>query len=218
MTGSVDRDAGFTLLELLVAMALVGLLSLVLWGGLHFGTQVWRVSDDDMREGDSVRMVQNELTRMISAAYPAFQQIDASHARILFDGDPHRLQFLAPDRATPGSMSVVTIEEAQGTHDVAMRTVTRAELATESDPGWSRILLDHLKSLEFSYYGSNNPQEEPAWHSEWKDRTRPPALVRIRVAFVDAHARHHPEFVIRPRIEADSSCMLDPIAKYCVGR
>ena len=36
------RDAaGFTLIELLVTLTLVGLISLVLFGGLRFGTRAW---------------------------------------------------------------------------------------------------------------------------------------------------------------------------------
>lgn len=218
MTRPVDGDGGFTLLELLVAISLLGLLSLVLWGGLRFGTQIWRTSDDGMKEGNRIRVVQSELTRMISGAYPAYEQADASHAGIAFDGGAHRLQFLAPDPSSPGAMSVVTLEQATDARDTVMRAVARAELATQSDSGTSRVLLRGLKSLDFSYFGSDSPQDESSWRAEWKDRTRPPELVRIKVAFADAKARRWPELVIKPQIEADSSCVLDPVAKYCVGR
>ncbi|MEE8085084.1 MAG: type II secretion system protein, partial [Alphaproteobacteria bacterium] len=37
-------QAGFTLLELMVSLALVGLLTMVLTGGIRFGARVWEAS------------------------------------------------------------------------------------------------------------------------------------------------------------------------------
>ena len=36
-----DGEAGFTLLELLISMTLLGLLMLVVLGGLRFGARAW---------------------------------------------------------------------------------------------------------------------------------------------------------------------------------
>jgi general secretion pathway protein J len=212
-------DAGFTLLELLVAMTLLGLLTLVLLGGLRFGTQIWQTSEEAMSDGNAIRSAQAELTRDISSAYPAFASIDPAHARILFTGQSDSMSLLAPDGNLPGSMARISIGVWQDNGHLTMGIESRPELMAPSAPGPSRtILLRGLKSLQFAYFGSDAPHGELTWHGDWQDRTVPPALVRVRVVFADKRARAWPDLIVAPRISADASCVLDPLTKYCQGR
>lgn len=217
MNGEATQDQGFTLLELLVAMALLGLLSLVLWGGLRFGTQVWRISGDDLEHGNKVRSVQAQLTRQITTAYPAFLRTDATHAVVAFDGGRDRLDFLTLDPMKPGSMVSVTLDAPMERGRREMRSRTHGELVRASNPE-TRILLKDLKSLEFSYFGTETLQDSASWHADWHDKMKPPQLVRIRVEFADRKSDLWPELIIAPRITADAACAFDAVTKYCKGR
>ncbi len=48
------RQAGFTLVELLVAMTLLAFLSITLFGGLRFGARSWEAVVDSSAERDHI--------------------------------------------------------------------------------------------------------------------------------------------------------------------
>ena len=52
------RQAGFTLVELLVAMTLLAFLSIALFGGLRFGARSWDVVIDSSVERDHIASTQ----------------------------------------------------------------------------------------------------------------------------------------------------------------
>ena len=94
--------AGFTLVELLVALTLVGLISLVLFGGLRFGTRAWEAGTSRGEESRRVAIVQSLLRRQLSqAVLPArrSREVDAPQA---FDGAAESIQFVAPLSAHVG--------------------------------------------------------------------------------------------------------------------
>ena len=60
---------GFTLLELLVAITIFGLLSVMMYGGLSFGARAWqRAGQADTRQSD-VQLVQSLLRRAFAEEY-----------------------------------------------------------------------------------------------------------------------------------------------------
>jgi general secretion pathway protein J len=62
------RAAGFTLLELLVAMALMALVALILAGGLQFATRAWHRAQAASDEMARVAGVHDALTTLFGRA------------------------------------------------------------------------------------------------------------------------------------------------------
>ena len=63
-----SAGAGFTLIELLIALALFGLISVVLFGGLRFGTRAWEAGNAHAERLEEVQAVQALLRRHIAQA------------------------------------------------------------------------------------------------------------------------------------------------------
>ena len=215
-----NPQAGFTLLELLVAITLMGLLSVVLLGGLRFGARVWEVSDRHNLGGNEIRRAQMRLRHDIERAWPFFDTSDSARPQVRFEGGKDRLDFLAPapsDLASGGYVEVhlVTVER-DGVLRLLMRT--RPELAGEGQPVREEILLSELSELKFSYFGADAVNGDPFWHESWKERTHLPALIRIEARFTPEDGRSWPDFSVAPRIEADVTCVFDPFTHFCKGR
>ncbi len=64
-------DQGFTLLELLVAITLLGLLMAALFGGLRLGARVWETGETRLDASARVQIVQDFLRQRLAEAAAA---------------------------------------------------------------------------------------------------------------------------------------------------
>lgn len=215
-------EAGFTLLELLIAMTLLGLLMVLLFGGLRFGARVWERSEAHTTDLDDIRIAQTFIRSEIEQAYPLLVLADPLHPHIDFDGAADAVRFLASAPTGIASAGRVHIDLRAVSQDggTVLMVKARPELSWDDTPGatHAEVLLTGVRSLSFSYFGSENPDAPARWQDIWTNRLHLPRLVRLRVAFEPGDKRIWPELVIAPRIAVDINCLYDPLTKACRGR
>jgi general secretion pathway protein J len=216
-----DGEAGFTLLELLISMTLLGLLMLVVLGGLRFGARAWERNEAHATATDDVRLAQTLLRHEIARIYPLFlmDQAHLEDGHVDFDGSENSMSFLAPSpqALANAGRARITLTRAEHGGRAALVFSAKPELAASNQP-YSEVLVQGLKSLDFSYFGSEQPEEAPSWHDRWSNEMRLPQLIRVHAIFADGDARNWPEFVVAPQISVDVSCDYDTLTKYCQGR
>jgi general secretion pathway protein J len=204
--------AGFTLLELLVTMSLLGLLTMVMFGSMRFGVQVWARTGTDLTAANDARKAEAVIAADLSRAYPLYSTTGTT-AEITFDGEAHRIRYLTPSQMA-GALETVALEaigdgEAQ---DLIRRS--RAELA-RSNEDHRKTLLTRLRAVTFWYFGAPRDGDKPAWSPEWRHQTRLPELIRVAIALKDGSIH---VFVVAPRLTADAGCVFDALTKSCRGR
>lgn len=208
------KEAGFTLLELLVAMTLLALLSLVLFGGFRFGTRAWDRAETSTANGNEIRRAQGAISDLLSRAYPEMDISDPLNPHIVFSGEASSVTLLGPDRMRDGALAITTISQ-QG--DTLAMTATPELARDPRKQTVTRKLLDHVKSFELSYFGATAPNDPPRWLPRWHDRSRLPKLIRVRAVL--EHTRPGwTEMIVVPRIAADANCNYDALTKFCQGR
>jgi general secretion pathway protein J len=213
-TGQLHDDSGFTLLELLVAMTLLGLLSIALFGALTFGVRSWERSETLTAQSNAVRQAQTLLSRTLGEAYPELLASDPTQQKIAFDGEAHSVRFLAPDPRMSGALDRIEIGVRQGSDALE----SRATLELAADARTTRtVILSGLSGFDISYYGKSAQDRDASWQDSWKDRASLPRLIRIRASFAQKRAAPWPDLLITPRISADVSCAVDPLTKDCRG-
>lgn len=210
-------EAGFTLLELLIAMTLLGLLTVALFSGLRFGTQVWARSEAATAATDKAYAFQALLSREIERAYPLFVTKDVTETHVEFDGTPAAMGFLGPDPQGSGAMLKIELLTVRDGGAQAFEIVEHPELSIAQNETVMAELRG-LRSAEFAYFGAEDEKTAPAWHASWHNMKRLPALIRIRAKFVRGTGAVWPDLVIAPRIEADVGCTIDFLTKNCQGR
>lgn len=116
----MTRDArGFTLLELLIALAIVAALLAVAFGGLRVGLAAWRQGEDRAEAHQHVRGIALALARVVEGAYPyAAPRETGKETELLFRGTAERLEVVtqAPPGAfaAPVAFAAVVVELASG--------------------------------------------------------------------------------------------------------
>jgi general secretion pathway protein J len=208
-------EAGFTLLELLVAMAVLSLLSLVMMGGLKFGARVWERTQGTSDESDAVTTAEAFIRHQLAATYPQWHDTGPDRPHVLFDGEAHSVAFLAPqpEQFGPGTNLQFALQRSStGDLDVTWQSQDAGTVPTHT------ALLRNISSVEFSYYGPSFGGAIAKWSDSWSNRARLPDLIRIRVVFPPKDRRVWPEFIVHPDITVDVRCIYEPLTRTCRGR
>ncbi|HLG90394.1 MAG TPA: prepilin-type N-terminal cleavage/methylation domain-containing protein [Alphaproteobacteria bacterium] len=197
------RSQGFTLVELLIAITLFALLSTLLFGSLRFGTRATDSGTARMERTAELATATNFLRNQLSDAQP-LPMSDGGNQSVAFDGEPDSLEFvgLPPAYLAPGGWHVLQlVTEKQGRRSrlmLRMRLIfTDGRSAAVSDAR-SSVLLDHVKMVEFAYFGALENEEKPEWHERWQGAPHLPRLVRLRITFADGEEAPDLIIALRP--------------------
>jgi general secretion pathway protein J len=195
--GDPDRQAGFTLLEVLVATALAGLLSLMLLGGVQTGGQVLEKSGARADRLARLGAASAYLRSHLAAAVPLEARQDGGTA-VRFEGRPDSLSFigLASPWQAVGGYQAVTLRVAPRADGIALIADWQPDRPGET--ARSSTLLDDLAAAEFSYFGMAAGQSRAAWHDHWQNQPVLPGLIRLRLKLNDG--REPPALLVAPRL------------------
>ena len=207
---------GFTLVETLASLTLIGLLSLLLETGAVAGRQ--RLARfEQASAGETVEAAEGLLRARLERSYPA-AHLYGVNPTIDFTGMPDQLNFIAPprDAAGPDMLRHYQLTLAPN-GDLQLNSVS--DLANDpTQPSERLVLLRGVASLDLAYYGVLANDRVPAWRARWESQALLPSLVRVRVAFAPGDPRQWPSLVVRPAATLDSACIIDPNTSRCRGR
>lgn len=211
------QQAGFTLVELLVSLAIMGMMAAMLLSGLVTGRRVWERVEDRTRAGEDVASSQALLRSLVRRLYPqgSFQ---GSQPYILFTGSDHAMLFqsAAPDTQAPAPPLSYRLSLSAGGGLVLDSGSTLA-------PDPSRladrtIITTGVRALDLAYYGAAAPDNRPRWRNQWVRQARLPQMIRIRAMFAPGDRRRWPELLVQPAATVDTLCVYVPATGRCRGR
>ena len=181
----MTRDQrGFTLLELVLALAIVGALVVIAFGGVRIALASWRQGEDRAESYQHLRGVALTLGRTIGSAYPYNgPRSDTPTAALLFAGTPSSLELVTQTAPFPASVPIaftaVVIE--LGTTGEHRGLVIRQRFLPNRNPFTDAVVVFNdptLTELTFSYL-----DDAGAWQDTWDVETqkRLPKAIRVSV-------------------------------------
>ncbi|PWR24639.1 prepilin-type N-terminal cleavage/methylation domain-containing protein [Zavarzinia aquatilis] len=211
------RQRGATLVEAIVALALLALFSLLLLQGLTAARNLWQGASARASVAEAIEGAQAVLRERIGHMYLK-ARYDAPTPYPDIDGGPAGLVFTGPRAQADGPAGLARYQlavEAGG--DLVL--LSRSDLfGRDGDRPWRRdVLLRGVAGLDIAYYGRTE-DEAAAWRESWHKIPFIPGLIRLRVRFPSGDSRWWPDLLIRPMVNIDGDCVLYDEGARCAGR
>lgn len=216
---------GFTLIEIVVALALLAIMSVSLFESLRFGQRTY---EKVIRNGGAhwdVFAAQRLVRTLVESAYPQEPSQTGVVRMYGLEGRIDRIALTAPAPEAVGGAGLFRYEfllrqNVGAGYDVVVRWwPDYAVDAGAADSPAEEVLIEKVVSLEWSYRAapaSNDSDTAGAvWSNEWLGSQALPILVRLRVKFPDGDSRRWPDLVMAPRVTDDANCMFDIVAQRC---
>jgi general secretion pathway protein J len=207
MTATVQhqRPTGFTLLEMLVALIVLGFLVVGLSQGVRTGLQLWATQTrrtSGTAELDSTARV----LRTLLSGIPVVPATAGTPPRaIAFKGTAERVDFVGDLPTGLGTANRADITLAlQGERLILVWTPHCHELAGTMPAPSETELLHSVARFELAYWGFASPDSPPGWLAQW-DGAALPQLIRVRLSFRPGDRRHWPDLIVAPRLAAPES-------------
>lgn len=215
---------GFTLIEIVVAMVILGALMLLMWSGLTFAMRSWDAGDRVGRAAADRRIGEAFVRRELGELFP-MRWKDPTRVLVAFDGARDHLRFVSsrPAGVSLGGLALVGIEvegdARRGTRHLYMRRALPDDTAVNFDPlaaAEPSILIADVDAVQFQYFGLETDFQDPSWRDEWKVPDRVPQLVRIRVRMADGSML--PDMVVRVMMGEEAGCLENSFQRSCRPR
>lgn len=169
-----DPCAGFTIIEVLVSLAVLGLLLVVLSGGFQLVLKQTELEAGAgaLRADASGR---EAVVRQLSAAMPvSFRRLDGAGVARGLVGDGDRVEFVTTAPLALGGLLVAalrlqTAPFGRGALVLAARPFDASDArSARAGPEDVWVLMSDVKSLRLRYFGSDAERSgSPSWRSEW---------------------------------------------------
>ncbi len=193
--GRAGPERGFSLLEVLVALVVLGLLLGTLTQGVRFGVGAIAAQarvvgvrgDEDAVERTLRRLVEH----MDPGTFTTPPQMVGSESRVEFVTE---LPLAASPASGQGALRVDAALEADARHRLVLRWRPHVggQSIAPAPPVVDEVLLSGVERVTFGFLS------ERGWQPAWRG-TELPLLVRVHVGFPKGDRRSWPDMVAEPR-------------------
>jgi general secretion pathway protein J len=179
-------NRGFTLIEVLIAMTLLSLMVVLLFGSLKICADSWEKGESKIAQVNEVAVVYSFFQRHLSAAKPL--RNDFTDPPIFsFQGAEQTLEFVGefPASAGKAGLQLFSLElkrqDDEQFIDVALTPFFPAAEGQELNKE-EVTLVKHVKKFTLTYFGSEEGlTDSGVWQNEWLDKEGLPQLVKISI-------------------------------------
>jgi len=202
MSARRQTQDGFTLIEIMLALALMAFLTSLLWGTFAQTVKVKKRIEQSQDRTHTVRVALMRMSREIEMAFVAFEATGTQERRTMFSGTSHtdfdelRFSWFGHMRmradAAEGDTALVSYFTQSDPDDSTLTNLMRRETRrleakdVKLIPGETYLLCPGISRLKFAYYD----YRQKDWREEWDTTTADgltylPTQVKISLTVLD---------------------------------
>lgn len=164
-----EKAKGFTLLELIVSLTVLGVIVTIVFGALRIGVRAWEKGESGIEEQQRCRIVLDRLQQQMASMVFPVDVTETEAAKYLLKGDASSLEFISRISLMPENRSgpVYVKYEVRKNDDggrslscyeqnLARRSADPLENDVEADD--FHVLIPSAAECGFAYFKASNPE------------------------------------------------------------
>lgn len=215
------RAQGFTLVEAMVALTILGVGLALLFSGLRLGARTWEATGTALETHGDLQLTRGVVGDLLASVTPLVTEREGVPG-YWFRGTPDAVRFAAyrppyPDHAGLYLLALTIRPAGDGGQELRL---SRAHHAAAGDPDDAAMaedvpVLRSKQAMAFDYFGAADAENEARWVADWDASTALPRLVRLRFGTAEEGTAPWPALVFRLAVDADLSCLNAAISGPC---
>lgn len=211
MTGPRARAAGFTLVEVMLAITLVSLIMAMAYGGFRASIRATTSGEALIEETNRLRVTHQFVrTQMSQALLLVIEEDESGGEQIRFEGDHQRIRFVAP---MPGYLSYggpyvqqFSLERGRDGLDLVFHfALLNGYLPGDLEDGEGVVLLEDLRDGGFFFLGLDEQDQTPAWADFWDRPELLPLAIGLNLDMNRDNGLAFPELVTPVRVDGSAA-------------
>jgi len=178
-----ERERGFTLVELIVALTILGLISAALFTALRFSARAWESGETRIADLSDAAAIRQFLRARLRAVLPQELATGPRTSEPAFRGERRQLRFAAamPPEVGRGGLYLFTLRQRPDEPLTLDWQLLRPGGAVDIADGRlrPRPLFDASLRIEFRYFAAASENAQPFWQERWHAE-RLPRLIELR--------------------------------------
>ena len=203
------RAAGFTLIEVMLAISLVALIMAMAYGGFRASIRATTSGEQLIEETNRLRVTHQFVRTQLSQARSLIieqDEEDIEAPQIRFEGEGQRVRFVAP---MPGYLSYggpyvqqFSLERGRDGIDLVFHfALLNGYLPGDIEDSDGVLLLEGLRDGGFFFLDLDEEDQEPFWADFWEDPERLPLAVGLNLDMNRDNGLAWPELVTPVRVD-----------------
>jgi len=171
---------GFTLLELMISITLIGIIVLIVAGAMRLG---YRSVDAGERKIESLERMRASLSLIdsqIQSEIPLTIDEDGSR-KYYFQGEKGTLVFPSNYSLWGGQMGYVAVTYSVVPDNRGKQTLWVSESMIGAENKMEAKLFESLDEISFQYFYKGPTDQQGSWVEQWTDNTDIPEKVSVRL-------------------------------------
>ena len=178
------KDYGFTLLELLISILILGIIIVIVAGAMRLG---FRSVDAGEKKAESLERFMSSLNiidSQIQSLLPLTSNEEGNEEGSVnsnFTGSRESLQFSTNYSIWGVQKGYVTVSYDVSSEDTGKPVLYATENIMGTEDSRETKLLDSFDEIYFDYFYKDPTEEEGKWVEEWTDATTLPEKIRLHL-------------------------------------
>lgn len=202
------RVAGFTLIEVMLAISLVALIMALAYGGFRSSIRATASGEQLIEETNRLRITHQFVRTQLSQALSLVIEEDEGEGQMIrFEGETQRVRFVAP---MPGYLGFggpyvqqLSLERAADGFDLVFNfALLNGYEPGDLDNDDGVVLLQGLASGGFFFLGPDEEDQSPVWSDFWESVGELPDAVGLSLDLGRDNGLAWPELVTPLRVDS----------------
>lgn len=177
---------GFTLMEVLIAMTLLSIMVVLLFGSLRICAQSWEQGEKKINDVNVVAVVYQFFQNHLSTAEPLWNDFSPDEKSFSFQGKAQSLQFVSTFPASAGrsGKQLFSIQIEEEDREKVIKVAITPFFPVAEGEEWQKeevVLLRGLSDFSLAYFGNDDDLGAGNWQDTWLDKSALPQLVKVKI-------------------------------------